>query len=346
MIAEATASLGFAAGIEAVPDAHLVVVDNGSTDGTLHVLDRIRKESAGPVHLFSESVQGYVPPRRRGVTEVNALSRSMGVNARSVLVLQADADTKYKPGYIAAMRAAVGDRAGIILEGATRRLPAFEAAHPAYVAAERLVDDEIERLDADDEDEVVVDDKVCGYRLADYMQWGGLFEEHTAAGDPIHAETTRMFIRARLTHGARKIRVNPAGAASSRRKVAEDPWLHYATVGFPREASWTTKVSGFHSLQDIDAFGVQVLQGQQPEAVYLRRAHQLALFRYLPALVACVSGDQTAAELPADVSAVFDLVKLRSRSQFARAPGLVLVELLQLIDGYPEHFDGSSAQLA
>lgn len=339
-IRQTAASLGFSATSTPPPNCHLVVVDNGSTDGTPDLLDQIRREATAPVHLFVEKERGYVPPRRAGVDAAVALSRAMGFEATSVLVLQVDADTIYKRGYVEAMQSAAYGQNDIMLEGATRRPPEFEAAHPSYIAAERLVDHEVEPFDLADEDEVVVDDKICGFRLADYLKWGGLFEEHTAAGDPIHAETTRMFIRAKLLHGARKVRVNPSGAASSRRKVVENPWLHFATVGFPREATWvrkwTTKISVDGN--DVDAFANGVLNGCQRDAVYLRRAHQLALFRYLPALVMVASLGQIPSEFSDDIAAVLDAISTHSSEEIARAPGRALMDLLALIDSRPQLF--------
>jgi glycosyltransferase involved in cell wall biosynthesis len=336
LIADTIASLGFSTGGETPIDAHLIVVDNGSTDGTQAIIERIRRESSAPVHLFNEPQRGYVPPRRRGVAAAEALAHAMGADPHAVLILQADADTNYKPGYVAAMCAAVGSQSGVMLEGATRPPAGFEEAHPSYVAAERLVDRETELLDAPDEDEVVVDDKVCGYRLSDYLAWGGLFDEVLPSGDLIFAETTRLFIRAKLLHGAQKIRVNPAGAASSRRKIVENPWLHFATVGFPREATWVRRWTngegrGHRSL-DIDIFAERVLRASEPDAVYLRRAHQLALFRYVPALIASIMAGTTTNELPKDVKTVLATLPRRSFEDVARQPGLALIDVLELID--------------
>jgi glycosyltransferase involved in cell wall biosynthesis len=350
MIEQTVSSLGFSAGNVAPADTHLVVVDNGSTDSTPGILKQMRRSSPARLHLFTEAQRGYVPPRRRGVVAAEAMAGRMGVSPDSVLILQADADTIYKPGYVQAMQMAANAQIGIMLEGATRQPPGFEAAHPTYVAAERIVDDRIEQFDAADEDEVVVDDKVCGYRLSDYLSWGGLFDEVTVTGDHIHAETTRMFIRAKLTHGARKVRVNPAGAASSRRKIYDNPWLHYATVGFPREAAWvdaqSKNMSPGRRQVAIDAFAERVLRGGNRDAIYLRRGHQLALFRYLPALIACVLNPATASELPEDVAKVLAALEPRSREDLARAPGLALIELLQLIDTHPMLFQADSERRA
>lgn len=345
LIGRTIASLGFSSGLEPPTDARLVIVDNGSTDGTLAILDRIKNESAGRVHIAHEAVRGYVPPRRRGVSEAAAIAAALGFGPSDVLILQADADTSYKHGYVEAMRSAAEGVHGVIFEGATKHPPDFAIAHPDYVSAERMVDEDIEVLDADDQDEVVVDDKACGYRLDDYLAWGGLFEERTEGGDAIHAETTRMFIRARLMHGANKKRVNPAGAASSRRKIAEDPRLHYATVGLPRELAWLHrwKAEG-HERVGIDEFARAVLAGNEQEATFLRRAHQLALFRYLPALVAVAADNLKPTGFPSDVEAVLTALGAPSATELAAHPGTALVQMLGLIDERPELFQSRSAR--
>lgn len=339
LIAQTVSSLGFSREAQAPEDTHLIAVDNGSTDGTVEILERIRSQTSGHLHLFHEPIRGYVPPRRLGVSMAEMLASKMGQSESNVLILQADADTTYKKGYVEAMQAAAQGVHNVILEGATRHPPEFAERHPKYVAAERMVDSEIEALDAEDEDEVVVDDKACGYRLSDYLIWGGLFEEHSASGDAIHAETTRMFIRAKLMHGAKKRRVNPAGAASSRRRVAENPWLYYATVGFPRETSWLGGQSAhMHTGTDIDRFAQDAMDGREPRAVFLRQAHQLALFRFLPALVALASGRSGRASLPIDVGAALNALPSWSRDDLARQPGKALTQILNLIDSKPDLF--------
>lgn len=342
LIARTTASLGFSAEGDVPADTHLVVVDNGSTDGTIDILGRIRDAAGAPVHICSEVRRGYVPPRHRGVIEAAEIARRCGADPADVLILQADADADYKRGYVVAMQSAATGKAGVMLEGSIRRPDEFVDTHPGYVAAEHLVDDEVEPRFATDQDDVVVDDKVCGYRLADYNLWGGLFEENTARGDAIHVETTRLFMRARLAHGARKVRVNPAGAAPSSRKVALHPWLHYATAGFPREDSWararTQQAARSDDAHDMDRFALAVLDGLELEAVYLRRAHQLALFRFLPALVAVALAGGNSTELLPDVRAALDALPRWSLCALQRDPGKAVIGLLDLIDTHPELF--------
>lgn len=341
LVGATIASLGFVGDGQCPGDAHLIAVDNGSIDGTLQLLEEVRQHSPTSVHVVTEETRGFVPPRRRGVLEAEQLAICLGVPPADVLILQADADTAYREGYVATMQAAASRASGILLEGSTKPPADFVSKHPGYLAAQRLVDDDTDPLTAEDQAEVVLDDKVCGYRLSDYLTWGGLFEEQTAAGDAIHAETTRMFIRARLRHGARKLRVDPAGAIPSRRKVLADPWLHYVTVGFPREASWIeSRLADAVALSDIDVCATAILEGREREAVRLRRAHQLALFRYLPALVAEAEGARCREDQPLDIARALGALPAISAEALAEKPGAVLVAMLHLIDVRPELFSG------
>jgi glycosyltransferase involved in cell wall biosynthesis len=321
-----------------------VVVDNGSTDGTPKVLDELCARHPGLLHIVREERRGYVPARRAGVERVSQIVASLHAEPINVLILQADADTVYLPGYAAAMRRAAVDTQGVMLEGSIGRPPEFIAAHPAYVAAERMVDEAIEPLEASDEEDVVVDDKVCAYRLSDYLRWGGLFEEQTEGGDPVHAETTRLFIRARLTEGARKVRVNPAGARPSRRRAIENPRYHFATLGFPRERAWALRNVGIGHAADIDAFASDVLAGGEQEVVRLRAAHLLTLFRYLPALVARAQG-RSGGPQDDDLAAALDAVPAHGREKLVTRPALAITDALGLIDSHPELFRQARAGL-
>lgn len=316
----------------------LVIVDNGSTDDTLAVLAALARKYPDRVHIVEEPQRGFVPPRRRGVRTVMELVQRRGIDARETLILQADADTIYKPGYILAMAAAAAEIENAVLEGAASRPGDFAIIHPDYLAAERLVDSALEKLEVADQDDVVVDDKICAFRLSDYLHWGGLFEEVDGVGDQIHAETTRMFIRARLLHGAIKVRVNPAGAASSRRRVIENPRLHYATLGFPRSKSWCHTLSLREKPTDVDTFAASVLEGGEQEAVRLRSAHLLALFRYLPAYVLHAGSRASPLLDSQDVSSVLALLPSRDAAVMAVSPGMAIEAVFGLLDRRPDLF--------
>jgi hypothetical protein len=297
-----TSSLGFGeTRTAAADDVYLVLVDNGST--------------------------------------VGSLAADVGVTPEDFLILQADADTVYLPGYAQYMWEALQGRQGILLEGAIRRPPDFDAAHPEYHALERSIDESLERVGVSDEEEVIVDDKACGYLLSDYQRWGGHFREEDRLGGTVHAETTRLFLRARLSHGAAKTRVDPAQAEPSRRRIMEEPALHFATSGFPREDAWVRDWRARHPKSwTVDEFARNRGHPDVREACFYRRAHDIALFALLPWVLGRArdpdgfdAHDERAARLLA-------LVPRLSAHDLVAEPARALTGVLNAIDQHPQAF--------
>jgi hypothetical protein len=338
---ETASTLGFGdVEAKAADDVFLMLVDNGSIDRTPAIMERIASASRpGAVRILAEPERGFVPPRRRGAFAVAELAAEMCVAPEEFLILQADADTVYFPGYAHQMLEALGDRQGLLLEGATSRPAEFEAAHPQYCALERSIDVSLEAVGVSDEEEVIVDDKACGYLLSDYRRWGGHFREQDRHGGTVHAETTRLFLRARLRHGAGMIRVNAAQAKSSRRRIIEEPALHFATNGFPREDAWVNDWRARHPTRwTVDEFAQSIDHPDVHEACFYRRAHDIALFALLPWVVARAVDplgfdvhDERAERLLA-------LVPFLSADQLSAEPARALTAVLNLIDEHPEAF--------
>jgi hypothetical protein len=211
--------------------------------------------------------------------------------------------------------------------------------HPQYRALERLVDDQLEGEAVDDADDVVVDDKACGYLLSNYLAWGGHFREYDAGGSEIHAETTRLFIRAHLRHGVEKLRVNPAQATASRRRIVEDPALHFATNGFPREAAWIARWRERHpAIRSVDEFAHDCDHPEVLEARFYRRAHEVALFELLPWVVARAArpGLGRGGER---IDRLLSLLPESSASELAASPGAAISAVLGLIETHPAAFE-------
>lgn len=276
-------SLGFP---QAPPsNTKLVLVDNGSSDKTLEVMIEIRDAAQpGEVVVVKESNQGYVPARHAGAMAVREAAITSGLNADQVLLLQADADTIYLPDYVSCMcLAAVRAPPMMMLEGAAITAREFARRYPQYDAISREVDIAMQPLLTDDSDDLVLDDKVCGFWLGDYFAWGGHQREFDSSGDELFAETTRLYMRARDSHGARRFRVNDAAALPSRRKLLENPAAHFASAGFPRQrrwfANWTRNYSGRNARcfleRPSDAAAL-------PDFIKYRQRHELALFGLLP----------------------------------------------------------------
>lgn len=341
-LAAAAASLGFGerAAARADEDVHLILVDNGSTDGTLALMKAIAASSRpGTVHVVSEPERGFVPPRRRGVVLAAEMADGRRIPADRLLILQADADTVYWPDYARWMWDRLEGRRGLLLEGALRRSEDFDAEHAEYRALERLVDEGLECDAVEDADDVVVDDKACGYLLADYISWGGHFREYDAGGSEIHAETTRLFIGAHLRHGVEKLRVNPAQATASRRRIVEDPALHFATKGFPREAAWIARWRERHpTRRSVDEFASNPDDPEVGEACFYRRAHEIALFELLPWLVARASGSGRHGDAGERVEQLLSLLPDFSVNELAASPARAITAVLDLIESHPDLF--------
>jgi glycosyltransferase involved in cell wall biosynthesis len=311
----------------------LVLVDNGSSDGTLELMRDIQQASpSGAVELTYELERGYVPPRRRGIDLVSQLTLEEGLNDEDVLILQADADTQYQPGYVAEMRA-VCEAAGpqTLLEGRAEAPPEFALEHSAYQALCEQVSMSVRALCCAEADDVIVDDKISAFRLADYRVWGGHVREYDPQGQEIHAETSRLFLRAK-SDGARKMIVEGAVARPSRRKLYESPGLYFATNGFPHGAEWVARWRRAYA--KIDSF--EALHQSHPqvcEAILLRQCHDLILFGVLPLWVGHAAETQSATdEIGVRLAPLLKLLPPLTRDQLRQTPGLVLCKALQLIE--------------
>lgn len=288
LIEKTAQSLGFGANKIAPNDTTLVLVDNGSTDDTWATISTVKNlTQPRAVIIARENERGYVPPRHRGVLIALECALNLRLPPDEVLVLQGDADTLYEPGYVEAMRsAAIAAGPNHLVEGGTRPPQRFLEEHPGFQELADLVDAEMAPRFVSEADDVVADDKVAGYRLSDYFTWGGHRREFMSTGAEVHAETTRLFIRARK-HNARKVHADEALALPSRRKIESEPIRHFATAGFPREDAWWRAWSASYTgPRDLGAFEKPDREIALRSAIEMRRAHLGAVFATLPTLVA------------------------------------------------------------
>ncbi|RUR71103.1 glycosyltransferase [Variovorax guangxiensis] len=266
----------------------LVLVDNGSEDRTPDVMAGIKSSAPpGRVIVVQESRRGYVFARHAGAMACLDIATHQKLDLGQVILLQADADTIYLSGYLHHMCARFNAAPSMaIVEGAAITAREFAQSYPEYDALSRKIDCEMDPLLADGADDVVLDDKVCAFRLGDYFAWGGHQREFDDGGDEMFAETTRLYLRARDSHHATRIRVEKAAALPSRRKLIEHAAAHFASAGFPRQSRWFLHWKERHTKQDADRFlNDPVASGCLLEAVKSRRRHELALFGLLPLLV-------------------------------------------------------------
>lgn len=319
-LAATCASLGFGYGIH--PGARLVLVDNGSTDGTLAVMEQVRTDTAtDAVLLAAEPRRGYVPARRAGIDIVLACAQKEQTPLNQVLILQADADTIYLEGYIDAMRSAFSTGTGQMLEGCAVTNREFNAQYPEFTRLCRLIDEKMEPLLAREEDQFIVDDKVSAFSLSDYLLWGEHQEETDAFGRPVYAETTRLFIRAYRVGGAQHIRVLDACALPSRRKLLVQAPAYFASSGFPRDKAW---IATWACIEDSAAFLCSPSRSREVgRLIRSRQRHQLALLAVLPSIMRADESKE---------GSLSELFRQRSQIIAEKAPGEILGEILSLAD--------------
>ncbi|RTM10591.1 MAG: glycosyltransferase [Hyphomicrobiales bacterium] len=282
-------SLGFHA--DAAPSqTMLILVDNGSTDNTMAVMREIRRRHMSVVLVGQMLERGYVPPRHLGVLLAKAFADEHGLANEEILILQADADTVYDNNYLPTMKAAAIAAPQDLIEGVARADDAFLGAYPGYHDCCALADTAVSRFAVAEAEEVVIDDKVAGYRLSEYVRWGGHRREFNAQGDEIHAETSRLFIRAK-TLGAGRTRAGDAFAYPSRRKILADPLAAFASCGFPREQAWRARWATDHPAGlPLDAFDCAHPATDLVGAVFVRQVHFLILYALLPIRVQLALG--------------------------------------------------------
>ncbi len=288
LIGRTARSLGFGDSGKTPADVTLTLIDNGSTDDTWAMISAIKNASApGSVIMAREEERGYVPPRHRGALLASDFCVEHRLRQEDMLILQADGDTVYEPGYVDAMRNAAQDAsANYIVEGGTRPPRRFMRDHPGFQQLADLIDNEAATHAVSEDDDVIVDDKVAGYRLADYFTWGGHRRDFMSGGAEVHAETTRLYIRARRSN-ARKIRADDAWAVPSRRKIQRNPIRHFATAGFPREDAWWRAWSAhYRGPRKLAAFEQDEHLSALSPAIEMRRRHLRSLFVTIPMVVA------------------------------------------------------------
>ena len=319
-IAATCASLGFGDGLE--PLGRLVLVDNGSSDGTAKVMLTIQRASPpGHVLITQEHRRGYVAARRAGMAAVMAMAHRDQLPEEDVLVLQADADTIYLPGYIQTMVDAHCGGCGQLLEACAVTSREFNLEFPAFVQLCREVDSDMERWLAPEERQVVVDDKICAFLLHDYLAWGEHRDELDDRGQLVLAETSRLFMHAKSRSEVRRERVESAQALPSRRRLRTEAPGYFACSGFPRLTQW---IGAWGAPGEAERF----LHSPHSwptlsRLVRSRQRHQLALFGLLPAIY----GDETNA--PPMLTALANMV--RKTSPFM-SPGQLLGLMLKLAD--------------
>ena len=265
---------------------HLVLVDNGSDDDTPQMISQIKNENRENRVLVGHEIQrGFVPARRSGVDVVKDFAIKNGICDTNCLILQADADADYSPGYIEKF----SNLATTLGEGHL-----FEAESIPHACMSDHETELIRRLMKFDAEfipeeqfgaDCIVDDKMVGYLLSDWERVGGLQRDWVSGKEFIFCGTSRMWIQM-LSHGFNRILVDGATCAHSMRKISEGADIFAATGGWPRGQIWKAKWRSRHPI----AVSPNQLLSPQWESIYEvvlenRKQHLDAMFNFLPALV-------------------------------------------------------------
>jgi glycosyltransferase involved in cell wall biosynthesis len=328
-------SLGFGLDTNPIPrNATLFMIDNGSSDGSLQIAKSISDASPeGSVIIGHEAERGYVPPRHRGNLLAQEYTESNGWRESDTLILQVDADTVYCEGYVEAMRSAAqtaGDN--ILFQAAAQYPPEFKTTFPEYIQICEKIDNQLEELFAAEATDVIVDDKLSGYWLEDYFKWGGHQREYTLEGDEIHSETARLYIKARA-YGSIKSRVEGAQAFPSMRKTIEEPALHFAAAGFPRETSWNEKWrTQYHGPTTIHGLCENLSHPEVQRAVDVRRQHIIAMFGIIPLHISKALDKNLNFNDNALYEKILSMLPKRTINDVKNNPGIFFTDVFHLSD--------------
>lgn len=332
---ETCRSLGFGIGDGRVPQqASLILIDNGSTDASSQIAQSIKENSPpGNVITDFEPERGHVPPRRLGNLVARRLAEINGWNESNVLILQADADVFYPENYIELMLSA-SHVAGqnTLLEGFMSYPPDFLELHQGYFELWLQTERPIENLFVTEDEDCLIVDCVSGYRLEDYFNWGEHRREYNQNGDEIHAETSRLYLKAKA-NGARKFRVEDAMCRHSARKLILDPSLHFSTAGFPREKKWSELWrNNYHGPSALPDFYADASHPEVLKSILFCQKHLLALLVMLPFQVNACLGKNTF-QLPKKLSSFLrSRLPQRSISDLCTNPGLFISDVFRLLD--------------
>lgn len=280
---------------------HLVIVDNGSSDGTVGVAESIRDTSlSGTVHIVSESTRGFVPARSAGVEYVKQHTRELGCPQSECLILQVDADAVYSRDYSHCFQNAASLGGTGNLYEAESVLPS--KASDAEFALLRNLDEFDEQFFAEKSggEDFVVDDKIVGYFLSDWESVGGLKREYLEDGrEYIYCGTSRMWIRMHRQGFSRQM-VPGASCAHSLRKLEEGADIFSATAGWPRSSAWKKRwrsaVGQTPTAEDLLAPEGRSLWA---EVISEREKHLASLFVHLPKVLE-EAARETASMTPLD----------------------------------------------
>jgi len=279
-------SLGFGFGISGATEGVLIVVDNGSTDRTMQIALGIQRNSpVGSVLIVSELEKGFVPARLRGANEAINQAKLLGLPFSRTMLLQVDADADYSPNY-------VNGFIGVANRFGKGHLFEAESVPPGNMtASEHDLMELLHQFDSAFFDSLgleniatdcVVDDKMVGFILSDWIASGGITRDWACGKEMIYCGTSRFWVRM-LAKGFTRILVEDSRCAHSMRKISEGADIYAATGGWPRGTKWKHKwrqrfPERLNAAEFIAAQGTPIYEA----TLESRQVHLEAIFRCTP----------------------------------------------------------------
>ncbi len=341
-------SLGFGMGKTKIKNNDtLFIVDNNSTDNTYEILKEIRKNSrTGAVFIGKETVQGFIPARERGNLMVVEFCKRKHLVPQNILIVQADADTIYSKGYLAAMKKeSLTSGENTMLQACISYLPSFRAKYSKYLQMCERIDNRYSSLFPSQlDDDIIIDDKVAAYRLSDYFKWGGFIREYTSRGDEIYSETSRLFIRSKIKNAKR--RMVDTFAFHSARKIVANPLLSLATAGFPHERLNLEQLKIiYEDNPSLDLGNFNMKNPKIKKAAKQRELHILTLLTILPYHVAATLDKKTRI-IPSQFAAFLrTILPTRKKADLKNRPGVFFIDAVDVMINFPEEIFNQANQL-
>ncbi|WP_229073684.1 glycosyltransferase [Actinoplanes sp. DH11] len=198
----------------------LLVVDNGSTDGTAGVVDAFRPGAPFPVHVLTEPEKGV------GCAVDSGFRHAIAAGA--VLLARTDADCLPRPGWVAAARAALAGGAAMVCGRITARRDEHGPAGRAFFAGLVAIAALFGRLRPAHRDDAFL----APYRMHagnNMAITAGLYEQ--CGGMPRRpSPTDRLFLN--------RVRRTTTSITRSRAMVVENSTRRIRAYGVVRTARW------------------------------------------------------------------------------------------------------------
>ncbi len=335
-LAKTCKSLGFGTNKKNPSSTLLFIIDNGSHDASKAIAEVVKNNSKENTVLIFQCLQrGYVPARHFGNLMVLEWAKKNGYDPKTVLILQADADTIYSKSYANTILLNFKQCDTNTLFQARSEYPIiFKKKFSEFVKLAAKIDHSFNHLFLEEEYDCIIDDKAAGYSLDNYFKWGGHRVEYMLPDQELYVETTRLFIAARVFGVVKKV-ISEACVQHSPRNIIKNPVIYFATLGFPQSPlvdKFSFNISIKLSLQQVCK---SIEQLENSNAVILRKLHIIGLFVILPlhihnTLNTVVMNNNEFAQC------VVTKLPFRTQADMRNNPGVFVKDIFDLIESHKD----------